>query len=277
MNCFKSARGVIQTVAAFLALAAAATYAGQLASKPGVYLARKEPVTAPHFKVNLVLATPVSPKPQPVVILFASGDGGLSGVCQEILQHMADKGYYVAAFNSRELLGTITRSHGLVAWHVALSSMTSLFEQTKRALNQPDNTPMIITGMSRGANLVVAAAGTPALRPNILGGVAIALTRELDYLDMPMGAEQLPGIQFDEKRRLQAYPVIERMGSLPLAIIQSTNDKYVPSAESRRLLGPDTPTRRLYEIKARNHSFGGGQDTLMHDLDDAITWIVSKR
>ena len=58
-----------------------------------------------------------------------------------------------------------------------------------------------------------------------------------------------------------------------LAIIQSTNDGYVRSAEWRRLLGPDTPTRRLYEIESKNHSFGGGKVPLMQALDDAMAWI----
>ncbi len=66
-------------------------------------------------------------------------------------------------------------------------------------------------------------------------------------------------------------------GRFPLAVIQSTNDGYVRSAESRRLMGPDTPTRRLYEVESRNHSFGGGTDTLMRDLDDAMAWIVATR
>ncbi len=62
-----------------------------------------------------------------------------------------------------------------------------------------------------------------------------------------------------------------------MAVIQSTNDSYVPSAESRRLLGPDTPTRRLYEIESRGHSFGGGEAEMLKALDDALTWIASRQ
>ena len=76
--------------------------------------------------------------------------------------------------------------------------------------------------------------------------------------------------------RIQTYPAIERLGSIPLAIIQSTNDSYVPSAESRRLLGPDTATRRLYEVESRNHGFDGGREALMRDFDNALQWIAGR-
>jgi len=64
------------------------------------------------------------------------------------------------------------------------------------------------------------------------------------------------------------------LGSTPVAVIQSTNDPYVPAAESRELLGPDTPTLRLYEVEASNHRFGGAHDKLIEDVDDAMRWIL---
>ena len=47
------------------------------------------------------------------------------------------------------------------------------------------------------------------------------------------------------------------------------------SQESRRLLGPDTPTLRLYEVEARNHRFGGAHDRMIADVDDALRWILA--
>ena len=60
------------------------------------------------------------------------------------------------------------------------------------------------------------------------------------------------------------------LGSTPVAIIQSTNDPYVPAAESRKLLGPDTATLRLYEVESSNHRFGGARDKVLADVDDAL-------
>jgi dienelactone hydrolase len=262
---------------AILSLGPRPAQARQLDSKPSVYSVRKEKFTAGSLDVDLVLVTPVSPKPKPVLVFFASGDGGLRGISKDTLQHIADQGYYAAGLSSRDALKSAKDSNGRIAHHVAIASLSSLFDQAKAALKLPPTTPLVVTGMSRGANLAVVTAGAPDLQPGIIGGVAMALTREADYLDVPAGAEKMPGIQLDEKGRPQMYPALQRIGTIPFAVIQSTKDSYVPSAESRQLLGPDTATRRLYEVTSSGHSFGNGKDVLFRDLDDALEWITSRK
>ena len=136
---------------------------------------------------------------------------------------------------------------------------------------------MIATGFSRGANLVVLTAGIRSLQHHLGGAIAMALTRETDFLEAPDPGRRPPQLTLDEKGRIQTYPAIEQAGPLPFAVIQSKGDKYVPAEESRRLFGPDGDTRRLYEVDARNHGFGGGREELMRDLDDALKWIEGKR
>ena len=89
------------------------------------------------------------------------------------------------------------------------------------------NTPVIVTGMSRGANMVILAAGAKAMKDTIAGAVAIALTRELDHLSLPESALSQPGVTVDEQQRPQTYPAIARVGAIPLAVIESTNDGYI--------------------------------------------------
>jgi hypothetical protein len=89
-------------------------------------------------------------------------------------------------------------------------------------------------------------------------------------------SKTMPGAKLDDKQRVQTYSIINHIGSIPLAVIQSTTDDYVPSAESRALLGPDTSTRRLYEVNANGHRFGGGKTQMLHDLDDALNWIIGR-
>jgi fermentation-respiration switch protein FrsA (DUF1100 family) len=212
-----------------------------------------------------------------VLVVFASGDGGLMGVSKTVLQHLADRGDYVAGFSSREALGSIKGSREKVDVTEAIDHLQWMTSEAKAKLGLPPETPIIVTGMSRGANMVILAAASKAMRNDIVGAVAIALTRELDYLSLPEEALQRPGVKVDEQQRPQTYPAIERVGAIPLAVIQSTNDKYIPSAESRKLIGPDTPTRRVYEVKSSGHSFGGGEAALLSDLDDALDWIAKRK
>ena len=105
----------------------------------------------------------------------------------------------------------------------------------------------------------------------------MALTRELDNANLPEGAEKTYDLQIDENRPTQSDRATERIGSTPLAVIQAEGDSYVPSAESPKLLGPDTDARRSYEMKDTNHSFRGAKDDLMRDLDNVLRWVMAKR
>jgi dienelactone hydrolase len=256
-----------------LSLFAVAGCAGNL--KPGPYTSHKETIPLAGAHVDLTLVKPEStPTAPPVLVVFASGDGGLHGASLAVLQRLAEQGHWVAGFSSPDAFQGIKKASGVPNYAAARGLFVSIVKQAEGALALSDQTPIIVTGMSRGASVVVAATGDPTLQPHIAGAVAIALTREFDELTIPDQAKRLPGVSMDAEGRIQTYPALQRLGSIPLAIIQSTNDSYVPSAESRRLLGPDTPTRRLYEVESRNHSFGGGRDALMRDLDDAMKWIA---
>ena len=252
--------------------------AGHLSPKADVFSSHQAAVTLAGAPVTLTLVKPVAPNPPPFLVVFASGDGGLMGVSKALLQHLADRGNWVVGFSSPDAFeGVLSQTGEKFNYAAGRDAFTSIVSEAKRGLNLPAETPIIVTGMSRGANVVVASAGDPTLRPGIIGAVAIALTREFDNLTVPDEAKDRPGVEADEQGRLQTYPALRRLGRLPVAIIQSTNDSYVTSAESRRLLGPDTPTRRLYEVPSSNHSFGGGRDALMRDFDDAMKWIASSR
>jgi hypothetical protein len=234
-----------------------------------------EKVKLPNRTLNLKCAKPKNPRSPAFLIIFASGDGGLRGNSNAVYKHMAEQGHYVAAFSSREALKPVKSSGKFITVTEGVDDISALMREGKRLLGLPESTPTVVSGVSRGATMVVFAAAAPPLQRYICGAVAIALTRETDYLTPPDAAKRSPLIKLDEKGRILLYPALDMIGSIPIVVIQSTNDSYIGSAESRRLMGPDTPTRRLYEIEARNHSFGGGQDQLLRSVDEALNWIAA--
>ena len=116
-----------------------------------------------------------------------------------------------------------------------------------------------------------------ALTSPVFREAPVALTREADHLSEPDPAKRTPQLQVDELGRLQTYPAVGRVGALPFAVIQSARDTYVRAEESRRLLGPDTHTRCLYEVDAADHAFPGGHEALLRDFDDALAWIIAHK
>jgi len=243
-----------------------------LQSKPGVY-----EITQEHFKegarrIPLIYARPAEVKHPNYVVIFATGDGGWRSVSLAVFDHLAALGYLCAGVNSPDAVKPIKREGEKLSTAQAAERVKAAFSQAKHHLGVADSTPVIVVGFSRGATLVAFSALHPNIRDQLGGAIALALTREADYLRAPP-AERAPDIQVDDKGRIQIYPAMKFLGSVPVAIIQSTKDPYVPSAESRQLLGPDTPTLRLYEVESSGHRFGGAQDKMLADVDDALKWI----
>jgi hypothetical protein len=247
--------------------------AGHLTSKPGVYDASHESIELPKRTFDITYVKPAVPRAPVALVVYATGDAGWMGASGDIFEHLAEQGYYLAGFDSRKAIAPNRKTGERMSIPDAGVTLDAMFTHAKRALGLPESTPVIVTGDSRGATMVIFAAAETHVRDGVSGAVAIALTREADYLLAPAPADRDPAIEVDDKGRIQVYPVLKRLDSIPIAVIQSTHDRYVPSAESRRLMGPDTPMLRLYEVKARNHGFDGGRDQLLADLDDAMKWI----
>jgi dienelactone hydrolase len=244
----------------------------RLPSKPGEYAVSVQAMETDDGELHATYVRPVEPRHPGYLIVFATGDAGWLGASGAVFRHLAEQGYTIAGFSAPEALEPIKRSGQRVSTAQAALGLKELYARAKRDLRLPDSTPIIIVGFSRGATAVAFTALHPELRGGVEGAVAIALTREADYLRAPEG-ERRPELQVDDQGRIQIYPALKLLGSTRLAVIQSTNDPYVPAAESRQLLGPDTPTLRLYAVEARNHGFSNARDRLMQDLDDALQWI----
>ncbi|HEY7379522.1 MAG TPA: AcvB/VirJ family lysyl-phosphatidylglycerol hydrolase [Steroidobacteraceae bacterium] len=246
--------------------------APELASRPGAYTVSRQPVQVAGHELSLTYVRPTEARHPGYLVVFATGDAGWWGTSHELFAHLAKQGYEIAGFNAPEILKPIVRSGERMSTADAAKGLAQAYAHAKHDLGLPDSTPIIVVGFSRGATLVAFTALHPELRDGIGGAVAIALTREADYLKAPP-RERAPDVQVDDQGRIQIYPALKFLGATRLAVIQSTNDPYVPSAESRQLLGPDTPTLRLYQVEARNHGFSGGREQLMQDLDEALRWI----
>jgi dienelactone hydrolase len=243
-----------------------------LASKPGEYAVTVQPVHTMGREIHATYVRPVQNRHPGYLVVFTTGDDGWLGTSGAVFEHLAAEGYTIAGFSAPEALQEIVRSGKRSSTVRAAQELKDLYAQAKRHLDLPDSTPIIIVGFSRGASVVAFTAVHPELRGGVGGAVAIALTREADYLHAPAG-ERAPEIQVDDQGRLQLYPALKLLGSTRLAVIQSTNDNYVPAAESRQLLGPDTSTLRLYQVEAEDHGFSDARDKLMQDLDDALRWV----
>jgi predicted esterase len=263
-------------VAAACALVAALGFGcASIPSQPGVFEVTHHDLVVDNRKIDTLYVTPAKPREPATIVAYFSGDAGFLGTAGEVLEHLAEDGFYAVGYNARDALRPYKQSGTQISIDLTADNVETALERSRVVLGLPENTPLVIAGYSRGASAVVITAAHPGLRARVAGAIAIALTRETDYLKTPRKTQRPQGLELDEKGRVLLYPALKHIGDKPLAVIQSTGDGYVPAAESRRLMGPDTPTLRLYIVEAKNHGFGGGHDALLRDLDDALQWIGS--
>lgn len=207
------------------------------------------------------------------LILYATGDGGWRGKDRDAFEQIAAWGYPAAGFSSPNYLRHLVRhTHQTTPADVA-RDYARVIGIVKARMAVDDDVPTILVGVSRGSGLAVAAAGEPSLQPSLAGVVAVALTREEEYvhrLRRKRSAPQDP----PEMVMLDNYEYLPRLRNLPLSIIQSTHDDYLPADEARRLLGPDSSVRQLHPIRSKNHSFSDARALLYEELRASIAWVA---
>jgi len=213
----------------------------------------------------------------PILVIYATGDGGWRSVDKQILQWIVDSGWPIAGFSSGDYLKNLGfESENDTTTPRRLARDYGRITAFARArLHLPDDTRILLIGNSRGAGLSVVAAGEGELKPHLAGLIGIALTKEEEHVLRYRRRANSP-LQAGSKRELveiKTYRYLPRLSLFPVCVIQSTNDGYLPAAAARRLFGPDGPFRRFREVRARNHRFSGGCEKLHDEVLSALAWI----
>jgi hypothetical protein len=207
------------------------------------------------------------------LILYATGDGGWRGKDRDAFERMTGWGYPMVGFSAPSYLRHLVRhTHETTPPEVA-RDYSRIIRAAKARMGIEADVPTILVGVSRGSGLAVAAAGEPALQPSLAGVVAVALTREEEYVHRlkrkPKAPQDPPELVI-----LDNYEYLPRLRNLPLSIIQSTRDDYLPAEEARRLLGPDSALRQLKPIRAKNHSFTDAREPMYLALRASLEWVA---
>jgi pimeloyl-ACP methyl ester carboxylesterase len=226
-------------------------------------LALTRGVTLNGFPVTLHLVRPVV-APRGPLLIYATGDGGWRGKDLDLFRHLASWGYAMAGFSAPEYIKHLRGDEETTTPALLARDYAAIIDTARSELMLPAATPVILVGVSRGAGLSVVAAGQPTIQPSLDGVVVMALTKEEEH------------VRWRRRRQsteLEIYPYLPRLADLPVAVIQSTRDNYLPAEEARTLFGSDTDRRQFHAIEARNHSFAGARPLLYETLRSSIDWV----
>ncbi len=187
-------------------------------------------------------------------------------------RHLAAVGDPIVAFDARDYVKHLGKDTPTTTPERLAHDYAEIIACAREALGLDPHGSVVLVGVSRGAGLAVVAAGQ--LRDSIDGVVAVALTQEEEYVrwyrHLPLTHEPHPAEMVD------IYEYLAELGNLPIAVVQSTHDQYLPAAKARELFGPDTSYRWLQSVDAANHNFRGARDRMYAAVRSALNWVVAR-
>jgi hypothetical protein len=250
----------------------AASFAVGCAARERPVVADRQ-VTLNRHQLRLRFANPaqgsLDVRPPPLLV-FATGDGGMRRKDLDTYRHLAESGYPIVGFDARDYVTHLGADATTTPAKLA-ADYQRIIDTARQVLHVSAAYPVVLVGVSRGAGLSVVAAGQRALSRSLTGVVAVALTQEEEYVRW--FRRHRGGDDADRGVTVDIYEYLPHLGNLPLAVIQSTRDNYLPAAAARVLFGPDTTHRRFRAIDAGNHSFKGARSELYDAMRAAVAWV----
>ena len=209
--------------------------------------------------------------PDRPLLVYTTGDGGWHRKDLAAYHHLVSFGYPTVGFDARDYVTHLGAAEATTTPGRLAADYERIIETARSALQLPARYPVVLVGISRGAGLSVVAAGQRDLRPSIAGVLAVALTKEEEYVrDRRL---RRPGRRAAPPQIVEVYDYLSLLADMPIAVVQSTRDGFLTADRARALFGPDTPHRWFQPIEARNHSFGGARPELYDAMGRALTWI----
>jgi fermentation-respiration switch protein FrsA (DUF1100 family) len=207
---------------------------------------------------------------QPVIV--SSGDGGWIHLAPHVAEVLAERGFFVVGFNVKQYLEGFTGGHGTLRPEDVPGDFDVLCQFAARG----DQRKPILIGVSEGAGLSVLAATDRRLQPVLAGVVGLGLpdVNELGWR-WTDSVIYLTHHAPDEPTFSTAV-IAGRMSPVPLAMIHSTHDEFVPVAEAERIFANARDPKRMWIVNAANHRFSDNLAEFDARLVEAVRWVSER-
>ncbi|MEP7116086.1 MAG: AcvB/VirJ family lysyl-phosphatidylglycerol hydrolase [Acidobacteriota bacterium] len=233
------------------------------------------PVTVRGKALTLTVYTPKAGSPVKGTIFMGSGDVGWVGLATTLAEFLSDEGYVVAGINVRQYLAAFVDGGA----HLQVEQVPADFEAFAGALKARGMLarPVILAGVSEGAALAVAAAATADGHRWVDGVVTMGLPATAELAWRWKDALTWVTKSDADEPSFSPHELIANVAPLPLWMIQSTRDEYVPEPDYRRFERMAAEPKRLVLIDAKNHRFTDKLPELKGQLVAGIDWIRGLR
>jgi len=184
-------------------------------------------------------------------------------------------GYPTVGFSSLSYMKILSRSQEPVTLEELVKDYQLIIEEAKKSLNLARDTKTVLSGWSRGAAFSVLVGADKSSEQGLLGVLAIGLPHK-EELDIRRHERKIVILDHSSKHQhiiFDTYDLFSSMALLPMALIQSSHDEYLPAEKAHALFGADTTFKKFYSVSARNHRFSGGRNEFRAKLYEALDWL----
>ena len=183
------------------------------------------PITLYQHPLDIHLAWPRDGGSGLPLLVYATGDAGWWRHDSEVFRELASWGYPVAGFSSRNYLKNLVTD--TTTPQALARDYRRVIDFARDALALPPGRPVLLVGLSRGAGLAIVAAGQRAVRDVVAGVLAVALTKEEEYVKHYRVRATGSGARRSGRELvdIETYAYLPQL-SMPVAVIQSTHDRY---------------------------------------------------
>jgi type IV secretory pathway VirJ component len=220
-----------------------------------------------------ITLTVYKPKAAPLgTILMGSGDVGWVGLAVSMAEELSAQGYLVIGVNVRQYLAAFTSGKDHAQARDVPGDYRVLVDRLRE--RQLLVRPLILSGVSEGAALAVLAASDPGNHTWIDGVVTVGLpaTAELAWRWADLWAAAMK--RDADEPSFTITDVLPAVSPLPLYMIQSRTDEYVPPADYEKFRAVAKEPKQLVLIDASNHRFTDRRAELSKAFSAGLEWIA---
>jgi type IV secretory pathway VirJ component len=204
-----------------------------------------------------------------VPVIVSSGDGGWVHLGPHVAELLAARGFFVVGFDVKAYLTGFTSEAATLR---AADEPGDYLTLATFAAATTGRKPVLI-GVSEGAGLSVLAAADPRAKAALAGVIALGLpeVNELGWRwkdSLIYLTHHVPN-----EPTFSAAATAAGVAPLPLALVQSTHDEFVPPADTRRIFDHASAPKQLWFVDASNHGFTNKLPEFDARLLEALEWV----
>jgi len=202
-------------------------------------------------------------------VIVASGDGGWIHLGPHVAELLGARGFFVVGFDVKAYLAGFTSDSATLRPADEPGDFKALAAFASVATGRKP----ILIGVSEGAGLAVLAGADPEAKAVLAGVVGLGLPERNElgwrWKDSLIYLTHRP----PNEPAFSATTVVSDVAPLPLALLQSTHDEFVPLSETQRIFAHASEPKRLWVVDAVNHRFSNNLPEFDARLMEAVAWV----